>query len=166
MTPKTTEREVIDGPVGALEVVVNAPVKTLAGIALIAHPHPLEGGTLDNKVVHTLAKTFFTLGYAAVRFNFRGVGASAGTFDDGNGETDDALAALAHGRQRFGNALPIILAGFSFGSFVQTRVAHRMSAAGPPQGANTPPVGAAQRPNWPMRPQAWGSIATWARRAR
>ena len=145
MTPKTTEREVIDGPVGALEVVVNAPVKTLAGIALIAHPHPLEGGTLDNKVVHTLAKTFFTLGYAAVRFNFRGVGASAGTFDDGNGETDDALAALAHGRQRFGNALPIILAGFSFGSFVQTRVAHRMSAAGPSQGANFAPLGQRER---------------------
>jgi len=128
LTPKTAEREVIDGPVGALEVVVNAPVKTLAGIALIAHPHPLEGGTLDNKVVHTLAKTFFTLGYAAVRFNFRGVGASVGTFDEGNGETDDALAALAHGRQRFGNALPIILAGFSFGAFVQTRVAHHVTA--------------------------------------
>jgi uncharacterized protein len=128
LTPKTTEREVIDGPVGALEVVINAPVTTLAGIALIAHPHPLEGGTLDNKVVYTLAKTFFALGYAAVRFNFRGVGASVGTFDEGNGETDDALAALAHGRQRFGNALPIILAGFSFGAFVQTRVAQRVSA--------------------------------------
>ena len=128
MTPKTTEREVIDGPVGALEVVVNAPVTTLAGIALIAHPHPLEGGTLDNKVVYTLAKTFFALGYAAVRFYFRGVGASVGAFDEGNGETDDALAALAHGRQRFGNALPIVLAGFSFGSFVQTRVAHRVTA--------------------------------------
>jgi uncharacterized protein len=128
LTPKTAEREVIDGPVGALEVVINAPVTSLAGIALIAHPLPIEGGTLDNKVVHTLAKTFFSLGYVAVRFNFRGVGASVGTFDEGNGETDDALAALAHGRQRFGNALPIILAGFSFGSFVQTRVAHRVTA--------------------------------------
>jgi alpha/beta superfamily hydrolase len=128
LTPKTTEREVIDGPAGALEVVINAPVTTLAGIALIAHPHPLEGGTLDNKVVYTLAKTFFALGYAAVRFNFRGVGGSAGTFDEGNGEADDALAALAHGRHRFGNALAIILAGFSFGAFVQTRVAHRITA--------------------------------------
>ncbi|TMH68469.1 MAG: alpha/beta hydrolase [Betaproteobacteria bacterium] len=128
MTPKTTEREVIDGAAGALEVVVNAPLTTLSGIALIAHPLPLEGGTLDNKVVYTLAKTFFALGYAAVRFNFRGVGASAGVFDEGNGETDDALAALAHGRQRYGNALPIVLAGFSFGSFVQTRVAHRVNA--------------------------------------
>ena len=128
MTPKTTEREVIDGPAGALEVVINAPVTSLAGIALVAHPLPLEGGTLDNKVVYTLAKTFFALGYAAVRFNFRGVGASVGTFDEGNGETDDALAALAHAQQRFGNALPIVLAGFSFGSFVQTRLAHHISA--------------------------------------
>jgi len=128
LTPKTTKREVIEGAAGALEVVINAPVTTLSGIALIAHPLPLEGGTLDNKVVYTLAKTFFALGYAAVRFNFRGVGASAGVFDEGNGETDDALAALAHGRQRYGNALPIVLAGFSFGSFVQTRVAHRVNA--------------------------------------
>ena len=128
MTPKTTERDVIDGPAGALEVVVNAPQPPLAGIALIAHPLPTEGGTLENKVVYTLAKTFFALGYAAVRFNFRGVGKSAGTFDEGNGETDDALAALAHAKRRFGNALPIVLAGFSFGSFVQTRVAHRVEA--------------------------------------
>ena len=128
MTPRTTEREVIDGPAGALEVAINAPVAALAGIALIAHPLPTEGGTLDNKVVHTLAKTFFALGYASVRFNFRGVGRSAGTFDEGNGETEDALAALVYGHQRFGESLPIVLAGFSFGSFVQTRVAHRVSA--------------------------------------
>ena len=128
MTPKTTEREVIDGPAGALEVVVNAPEMPVAGIALIAHPLPTEGGTLDNKVVYTLAKTFFSLGYAAVRFNFRGVGKSAGTFDQGNGETDDALAALAHAKRRFGDTQPVALAGFSFGSFVQTRVAHRIHA--------------------------------------
>ena len=128
MTPKSTEREVIDGPAGALEVVVNAPEPPLVGIALIAHPLPTEGGTLDNKVVYTLAKTFFSLGYAAVRFNFRGVGKSAGAFDEGNGETDDALAALAHAKRRFGDAQPVALAGFSFGSFVQTRVAHRIHA--------------------------------------
>ena len=128
MTPKTTEREIIVGPAGALEVVVNAPETPVAGIALIAHPLPTEGGTLDNKVVYTLAKTFFSLGYAAVRFNFRGVGKSAGTFDQGNGETDDALAALAHAKRRFGDAQPVALAGFSFGSFVQTRVAHRIHA--------------------------------------
>jgi len=101
---------------------------TPAGLALVAHPHPLQGGTLDNKVAQTLAKAFFGLGYVAVRFNFRGVGASRGAFDDGNGETDDALAALAHARSRFGAALPLALGGFSFGSFVQTRVAERVEA--------------------------------------
>ena len=128
MTPRTTEREIIEGPSGALEVVINVSPTPPTGIALVAHPLPTEGGTLDNKVVYTLAKTFFALGYAAIRFNFRGVGKSVGTFDEGNGETDDALAALAHGKRRFGSALPIVLAGFSFGSFVQTRVAHRVHA--------------------------------------
>ena len=104
------------------------PDQQLAGIALIAHPHPLQGGTLDNKVVQTLAKTFFSLGYAAVRFNFRGVGNSAGAFADGLGEADDALAALAHARKKYGDVLPLVLAGFSFGSFVQTRVAKSVKA--------------------------------------
>ncbi len=107
---------------------MNVPDQQLAGIALIAHPHPLQGGTLENKVVQTLAKTFFALGYAAVRFNFRGVGGSAGAFADGLGETDDALAALAHARNKFGEGLPVVLAGFSFGSFVQTRVAKSVKA--------------------------------------
>jgi alpha/beta superfamily hydrolase len=108
-------------------MVVNAPEHAPRGIALIAHPHPLQGGTLDNKVAQTLAKTFFALGYASVRFNFRGVGQSAGTFADGIGETTDALAALAHAKTRFGD-LPVVLAGFSFGSFVQTRVAKAVAA--------------------------------------
>jgi alpha/beta superfamily hydrolase len=112
-------------------MVVNAPEPAhgggVRGIALVAHPHPLQGGTLDNKVAQTLAKTFFALGYASVRFNFRGVGQSAGSFDDGIGETADALAALAHARSRFGD-LPVALAGFSFGSFVQTRVAQTVAA--------------------------------------
>ena len=128
MTPSTTERVVVAGSAGALEVVINTPTVPPVGIAVIAHPHPLQGGTLDNKVVQTLAKTFFGFQYVAVRFNFRGVGASAGTFDEGNGETDDALAALAYARERFGAALPVALAGFSFGSFVQTRVAQRVTA--------------------------------------
>jgi len=104
------------------------PESPLAGIALVAHPHPLQGGTLDNKVVQTLAKTFFALGYAAVRLNFRGVGSSQGVFDDGIGETDDALMVLAHAKAKFGDALPVVLAGFSFGSFVQTRVARAVDA--------------------------------------
>lgn len=131
MTPKTTERLTIPGPAGALEIVVNAPLAgppaARRGIALVAHPHPLQGGTLDNKVAQTLAKTFFALGYASVRLNFRGVGASQGSFDDGNGETDDALAALAWAHTRFGAQARVVLAGFSFGSYVQTRVARSIA---------------------------------------
>ncbi len=130
MTPKTTERLVIDGPAGDLELVVNAPEHPPRGLALVAHPHPLQGGALDNKVAVTLAKTFFSLGYAAVRFNFRGVGRSGGTFDEGRGETDDALAALVHAKARYAayGELPVALAGFSFGAVVQTRVAQRVAA--------------------------------------
>lgn len=128
MTPRTTERLSVRGPAGAIEVVRNAPEAAPRGLALVCHPHPLQGGTLDNKVVQTLAKTFFTLGYVAVRFNFRGVGQSDGTFDNGIGETDDALAVLADARSRFGESLPVALAGFSFGSYVQTRVAERVHA--------------------------------------
>jgi alpha/beta superfamily hydrolase len=122
LTPRTTERYTIDGPAGALEVVLNVPGPRPRGIALVTHPHPQQGGTLDNKVAQTLARTFFALGYVATRLNFRGVGLSEGAFDEGIGETADALAALAHAHSRFG-ALPVTLAGFSFGTFVQTRVA-------------------------------------------
>ena len=130
MTPRNGERLIVDGPAGDIEVVIDAPSASPRGIALVCHPHPLQGGTLDNKVAHTLAKTFHAMGYVATRFNFRGVGRSAGTFDEGNGETDDALAVLQHVRGRFGEALPVALAGFSFGSFVQTRVADKV----PPEG--------------------------------
>jgi alpha/beta superfamily hydrolase len=128
LTPRTTERFTIAGPAGALELVVNAPAHAPCGIALVAHPNPVQGGTLDNKVAQTLARTFHGLGYASVRFNFRGAGHSEGVFDHGIGETDDALAALAHARDRFGHALPLVLAGFSFGSYVQSRVAQRSDA--------------------------------------
>ena len=130
MTPRGAERLTVQGPVGDVEVVLDIPSTPPRGIALICHPHPLQGGTLDNKVVSTLAKTFVALGYVATRFNFRGVGRSAGAFDEGIGETEDALAVLAHVRARFGTALPVALAGFSFGSFVQTRVAERMKPEG------------------------------------
>lgn len=122
MNPKTLERYTIAGPAGALEVALNLPPSSPGGIALIAHPNPVEGGTLDNKVVHTLAKTFFALGYAAARFNYRGVGASEGAFDNGIGETSDALATLEHVRTRVGR-LPVVLAGFSFGCYVVSRLA-------------------------------------------
>ena len=126
MNPRTLERYTIAGPAGLLEVGLNVPPSP-HGIALVCHPNPTQGGTMDNKVVTTLAKTFFGLGYAAVRFNCRGVGASQGTFDEGNGETEDALAALAEMRSRVGD-LPLVLAGFSFGAFVATRVAARERA--------------------------------------
>jgi alpha/beta superfamily hydrolase len=131
-------RTTIPGPAGALEVVLKMPESGPRGIALVAHPHPLQGGTLDNKVAQTLAKTFVALGYASVRFNFRGVGKSEGAFDDGVGETDDALAVLAFARTQFVAiaVAPPVLAGFSFGSYVQTRVARivtpeRMVLIGP-----------------------------------
>lgn len=118
----------IAGPAGGLEIVLNRPQDHAApprGLALVAHPHPQQGGTLDNKVAQTLARSFAALGYVAIRFNFRGAGKSEGSFDDGRGETDDALAALAYGRERYPalEATPPVLAGFSFGTFVQSRVA-------------------------------------------
>ncbi|HET9763864.1 MAG TPA: CocE/NonD family hydrolase, partial [Casimicrobiaceae bacterium] len=94
----------IAGPAGGLEIVLNRPQDHAApprGLALVAHPHPQQGGTLDNKVAQTLARSFAALGYIAIRFNFRGAGKSEGSFDDGRGETDDALAALAYGRERY-----------------------------------------------------------------
>ncbi len=113
------------GPAGNLEVLVNDPGERRRGLALIAHPHPLYGGTLDNKVVQTLAKSFFAQSYVAVRMNFRGVGASEGVFDEGRGETQDWLVVAQAMRARFGE-LPLALAGFSFGAFVQSRVAEQL----------------------------------------
>jgi len=127
LNPRSLERYTIAGPTGKLEVALNAPDGARAGIALIAHPNPVEGGTLDNKVVHTLARTFFALSYLAVRFNYRGVGQSEGTYDAGRGEVDDARAVLAHIRGRSGD-LPLILAGFSFGAFVVSQLASEETA--------------------------------------
>lgn len=131
MTPRSTERFTIAGPAGKLEIAVNAPAGRPRGIALVAHPNPQQGGTLDNKVAQTLAKTFHALGYASVRVNYRGVGASEGAFDEGIGETDDVLAALAYAQSRFAgedSSASVVLAGFSFGSYVQTRVARQVQA--------------------------------------
>jgi len=125
MPAATLERVLIDGPAGGIETDINDPGSSRRGIALIAHPNPRQGGTKDNKVVTTLAKTFFSLGYIAVRPNFRGVGASAGVHDEGRGETEDLLAVAAYLARRH-RGLPFALAGFSFGSFVQTQVAGRM----------------------------------------
>ena len=119
------ETVLLAGPAGQLEVVINRPLSTPRGIALIAHPHPLYGGTLENKVVQTLASTFAELDCVALRMNFRGVGESQGKHDEGNGETDDMLFLADYAKREFGE-VPIFLAGFSFGGFVQTRVATKL----------------------------------------
>jgi uncharacterized protein len=121
----------LDGPTGKIEVYVE-PHEAATGIALIAHPHPLFGGTADNKVVTTLAKAFRELGCATLRPSFRGVGGSEGEHDHGIAETEDLLAVHAHARQRFGRELPVYLAGFSFGAYVVTRLAQRLAEQGDP----------------------------------
>ncbi|MFZ2852843.1 MAG: alpha/beta fold hydrolase [Rhodocyclaceae bacterium] len=124
------EKLLIDGPAGKIDVIVENPGAP-RGIALVGHPHPLFGGGNTNKVAQTLARTFTHLDYVALRPNFRGVGLSEGTHDEGRGETDDLLAVLAEAKRRYGD-LPVVLAGFSFGAYVQTRVAKALAAAGHP----------------------------------
>ena len=118
-----TESFFIAGPVGQLEAVLETPSNTeLPGTVVVCHPHPQHGGTMHNKVVHTLARTFVRSGFAALRFNFRGTEKSDGRFDDGVGELDDALAAVDWMRGRLpGNGL--WLAGFSFGAAIAIRAA-------------------------------------------
>jgi alpha/beta superfamily hydrolase len=111
----------IDGPAGSLEIAINESVEEPRGLALLAHPHPLYGGTLDNKVVQTLAKAFVALGYCALRLNFRGVGSSSGVFDEGRGEVDDFLALADYGRRTYGER-ELAIGGFSFGAFIAASV--------------------------------------------
>ncbi|WP_321959931.1 alpha/beta hydrolase [Paraburkholderia sp. J7] len=128
-----TQKFQIDGPVGKIECALDLPDAgtTPRGIALVAHPHPLFGGTMDNKVAQTLARTLVQLGYTTYRSNFRGVGETAGTHDNGIGEQDDLLELIAHMRAQPGQAdVPLVLAGFSFGTFVLSHVAKRYLDAG------------------------------------
>jgi len=119
----STQRKVnFAGAVGELAGILQLPDETPLGIAVIAHPLPIMGGTMDNKVVTTLAKAFMEMGYVTLRFNFRGVGESAGSYDEGNGEVLDAVAAANFMRSEF-PGLPLLLAGFSFGGYVQARAA-------------------------------------------
>lgn len=128
-----TERRVVPGPAGPLECAIDDPppgADRPVGLALVCHPHPLHGGTLDNKVVQTLARAFVQRGFRAVRFNFRGVGQSGGTWDRGEGEIDDAMAVLGAFRTPADAAdgAALILAGFSFGAYVASQVAARLAA--------------------------------------
>jgi alpha/beta superfamily hydrolase len=122
---KPLHRLEVHGHAGRIEALWQAPAAAPEGIAVIAHPHPLHGGTMDNKVVQTLARSFVELGLAAVRFNFRGVGGSAGEWDEGRGETEDLLAVAHAARESLGH-LPLTLAGFSFGGYIAARAARRL----------------------------------------
>ena len=123
----STRKEFVAGPAGRIECAVDGPESSSGsqriGIALVAHPHPLFGGTLDNKVVQTLARAFVELGYEAWRPNFRGVGETEGTHDEGRGELEDLAAIVAHLKPA-----RLALAGFSFGAGVQTMLAQRVKA--------------------------------------
>jgi len=115
-------RVFVAGPAGRIECAVDRPESTARGMALIAHPHPLYGGTLDNKVVQTLARSFLELGYETWRPNFRGVGDTEGVHDEGRGELEDLHAVVVHL-----NVQKPVLAGFSFGAAVQARLAERVT---------------------------------------
>ncbi len=122
-----TLKTIIQGAAGAIELATDAPAagSPPKGVAVIAHPHPLFGGTMDNKVVQTLARAFTQCGWTAVRFNFRGVGGTEGAHDEGRGELDDLLAVAAS----VAPDGPLCLAGFSFGAFVTTHAFERLDAS-------------------------------------
>lgn len=151
----SADRLTIDGAAGRIELALDWPQEAgPRGIAYVGHPHPLYGGTLDNKVASTIARTFAALGWVAVRPNFRGVGRSEGTHDEGRGETDDflhlidALPSAPALRERVDATLPVALAGFSFGSFVAARAARTLAARHRPA-RHLVLVGAAAG-KWPM----------------
>lgn len=127
------ERLQLTGPAGAVEAHIETPPvaaqpQEVRAFGVVCHPHPLHGGALDNKVVWTLARAFQQCGAPTIRFNFRGVGASAGSYDEGRGETQDTLAVIAYGRQRWPQAA-LWLGGFSFGGVVAVQAAVRAQAA-------------------------------------
>jgi hypothetical protein len=127
LTASGTHRATIEGAAGVIEVAYAIPAHP-AAIAVVAHPHPLFGGAMENKVVTTLARVFTDAGAATFRFNFRGVGASEGRHDEGRGETDDFLEVAAHAARAVGE-LPLWMAGFSFGGGVALRASTRASFA-------------------------------------
>jgi alpha/beta superfamily hydrolase len=129
---KNSQKFYLTGKAGRMECMLDLPEEAAPrGIALVAHPHPLYGGTMENKVAQTLARAFVALGYATARLNFRGVGESEGVHDEGRGEVDDMAVVLADMQQRF-PGLPVALSGFSFGTFVQGQLQQRLIAEGRP----------------------------------
>jgi hypothetical protein len=130
----------VPGPAGRIGVALDVPdaAGPARAVAVIAHPHPLFGGTRDNKVVQTVARALLALGTACWRPNFRGVHDTEGVHDEGRGETEDLLAVIEHAlhhesaARADGTAPPLVLAGFSFGCFVQARVAARLAEQGRP----------------------------------
>ena len=121
-----TQSLTLQGKAGAIEALLDTPTDlAVLGTAVIAHPHPLFGGTMQNKVVQTMARAFVQCGWQAVRFNFRGVGASAGAYDEGRGEAEDMLALVGQVAPQG----PLALAGFSFGAFVTSHVAQTLVSA-------------------------------------
>jgi len=160
---KGSGRALIDGAAGRIEVSATLPLNARA-VGVIAHPHPLYGGTMENKVVTTLSKVFVEAGIAAFRFNFRGVGATEGAHDEGRGETEDMLQVIAHARAHLSH-VPLYLAGFSFGGAIATRASgrtefaqlilvapgfRRITAAGmgAPPDPNDPELGQIGRHSW------------------
>ncbi|KFI05476.1 alpha/beta hydrolase [Massilia sp. BSC265] len=146
---KYSHKFTLDGHAGKMQCILDLPEGQPRGIALVAHPHPLYGGTMENKVAQTLARTFVTLGYATARFNFRGVGESEGVHDDGRGEVDDMDIMYRHMTEQYPD-LPVALSGFSFGTFVQAQFQQRLIAEGRPA-ERLVLVGTAAG-KWPMPP--------------
>lgn len=146
---KNSHKFYLTGNAGKMECLLDLPETVPRGIALVAHPHPLYGGTMENKVAQTLARTFVALGYATARFNFRGVGESEGVHDDGRGEVDDMAVMMAYMQGQY-PGLPVALAGFSFGTFVQAQFQQRLIAEGRPA-ERLALVGTAAG-KWPMPP--------------
>ena len=121
--PASAERLFLDGPVGRLEAILELPVdEDVVGCVVVCHPHPQHGGTMHNKVAHTLARAFVRMGFAALRFNFRGAEESEGDFDNAVGELDDALAAIEWMRRKYPQ-MPLWVAGFSFGAAIAVKAA-------------------------------------------
>ncbi len=132
MTDQTSivETLLLRGPAGAVEGLQESPAdREPRGVAVLCHPHPLHGGTLDNKVIYTLARSFLQLGCVAVRFNFRGVGGSEGSFSDGIGEAEDTEVVAEWARLQWPD-LNIYLGGFSFGAMVAVTVTAKIDPDG------------------------------------